>query len=73
MAIRPFGVAWKSEVPLCEDCCSLEEPREWEQVKEKKKKVKRKYTVGKKVGNEKKKRVFLYLSYISKYCNLYLI
>ena len=32
-----IGVAWKSEVPLCEDCCSLEDPHEWEQVKEKKK------------------------------------
>ena len=34
---------------------------------------KRKYTMKKRAVSEKKKRVFLYLSCISKCCNIYLI
>ena len=64
----------RSEVLECEDWCSLEELREWEQVKEEKNREgKRKYTLRKRAVSEKKNRVFLYLSCISKYCNLYLI
>ena len=74
-AIRPFEeVKRRSEVPKCEDWCSLEELCEWEQAKEEKNREgKRKYTIRKRAVSEKKKKVFLYSSCISKCYNLYLI
>ena len=61
-----FIVIWceeceKSEVPECEDWCSLEELLEWEQAKreEKNREGKRKYTVRKRAVSEKKKWVSL--------------
>ena len=76
---RGYSTIWRcewSEVLECEDWCSLEELHEWEQAKEKRK-IERvrenceRYTVRKRAVSEKRKKVFLYSSCISKCCNLY--
>ena len=54
-------------------CVSESKQKEKRKIERARENCERKYTMRKEAVSEKKKRVFLYSSCISKYCNLYLI
>ena len=76
-AIRPFGQKWRKEEKsqsVVRTRCSLEELREWEQAKEKRKIERvRENTQWRREQWVKKKNEFFYSSGIFKCCNLYSI
>ena len=76
-AIRPFGQKWRKEEKsqsVVRTRCSLEELREWEQAKEKRKIERvRENTQWRREQWVKKKKEFFYSSGIFKCCNLYSI